>query len=272
MSIGNLTVRAGGITFRGQDGPISGLGWFLTPAVKGLWATGAGTSREKKARQGAHGTVAARGWKDGRVVTLPGYAAAKSMTKRLRMADELGAVLANGFEEPFWADLPDGTTREYIGGVADTDWEDLPVVDGDVAIAKFQIQLYCSNPRAYGDERVFSQDSPGLLEVFNRGTFEARPVVQIRADEPMGGYQLKLFSEAGLPIGNLRMAGITPGQAVSVDMASGRVALNGIPTTGLIVSGDRWHIPPGERCTVMLERSGTIGPGRLTVLFRDTFI
>ncbi|WP_424462877.1 hypothetical protein [Pseudoclavibacter helvolus] len=184
------------------------------------------------------------------------------------MADQLAACMAEGFEEPFWADLPDGSTREYVGGLAaDPDWDD--GVDG--LTAKYQIQFFCSDPRSYGERRSFTQAAPGLLEVFNRGTFEARPVVSMTATAAMAGYQFKLFDGAR-QLGNLRMNGIASGQTVAVDMASGRTTLNGVPTGGLIHSGDRWGVPPGRVLQVMLERNGEIGAGRLAVVTRDTFI
>lgn len=184
------------------------------------------------------------------------------------MADQLAACMAEGFEEPFWADLPDGSTREYVGGLAaDPDWDD--GLDG--LTAKFQIQFFCSDPRAYGERRSFTQSAPGLLEVFNRGTFEARPVVSMTSTAAMAGYQFKIF-DGTTQLGNLRMNGVTTGQTVSVDMASGRTTLNGVPTGGLIHSGDRWGVPPGLKYQVMLEREGAIGAGRLTVTHRDTFI
>ncbi|PPG39470.1 hypothetical protein [Pseudoclavibacter sp. RFBA6] len=269
-AIGDLIVRTGGLTFRGQPGPRRELGFIIEPGgAKGLTGGGVGVSRSKAARSGAHGTFAARGWRDGRTITLSGEAVAESPTGRAKLADQLGGLMADGLDETIEADLEDGTTRSYVGGLATSpDWVENP----DGRSARFQVQIWCPDVYSYGERRVFTQASPGVLEVFQRGNQPARPVVKMTATAAMAGYQLKIFHPNGTQLGNLRMHAIANGHTVAVDMASGRVTLNGAPTGQLVYSGNVWRIPPGGVYRVMLEKDGEIGQGRLEVTVPDTFI
>ncbi|VXB32686.1 phage tail domain-containing protein [Pseudoclavibacter sp. 8L] len=267
--IGSLTIRAGGIAFRGHPGATPDHGFFIVrEGVTGLNGAGVGIERESARRQGAHGTLYARGWRDGRMITIRGLAVARSMAELAKMADQFAGCLADGYDAPIVATLYDGTTREYFGGLASTpEWQEL---SGGFK-ASFLIQFWCGDPRAYGERRAFTQSTPGPLEVYNRGNFEARPVVSALATAAMGGYQFKLF-DGTEQLGNLRMNAIATGHLVAVDMASGRCTLNGVPTNGLIYSGDRWHIPYGRSYDVVLESGGVTGSALLGVTFRDPFI
>ncbi|WP_394254702.1 phage tail family protein [Pseudoclavibacter helvolus] len=267
--LGEITVRAGGIAFRGHPGTAPDRGFFiLREGVTGLVGAGVGIDREQSRRQGAHGTLYARGWRDGRTISISGLAVARDAFEFRKMADQFASCLADGYDAPIVAKLPDGEVREYFGGLASApEWNEL--VGG--LMARFLIQFWCPDPRAYGTRRSFSRMTPGLLDVYNRGNFEARPVASALTTAAMDGFQFKLFDGAR-QLGNLRMNGLPAGQLVAVDMASGRCTLNGVPTNGLIHSGNSWHIPPQKSFQVMLERSGAIAPALPGVTFRDPFM
>lgn len=210
--------------------------------------------REQTTRPGAHGAFNAPGYLDARVIGMSGHIIAPTPEQLLNMARRLTGLLADGSTGRLDL-LGEREVHLQVGLAAQTM---VTVRGNDPRVADFQIQLWAPDPRMYGEVNQFTAGQVA----FHRGNFPATPVIELTgaaSGNTVNGPAGKAFTIT---------QGRTAGQTHRIDLASGRVYLNGALQLGVVSRGDLWTVPPGlPGVTHTLT-----GSGAMKVILPDTFV
>jgi hypothetical protein len=253
----DLFVRSGGVEFHGQPNE-SGVGFFIDPdGLEGL-DDGVSSKGRSVERPQAHGDFDVPGFLDSRIVSLSGWCIADSAERLAFLGSQLTGWLAEGSS---------AVTFNHMGRVlwgtarrAPSTAPKFKVNGYDSLEARFQVQLKFANPRLFGESRGFF---PTTQLLFNYGNFPATPVYRITGDMP-GGYTV--FGPAGKTFSVTRP--LTGAEVHTIDMADGRLRVNGVVVFGGIgATADTWAAPGGGSAPVAVSAGAAI-TGRIS----DTYV
>lgn len=210
--------------------------------------------REQVARPGAHGAFSLPGHLDARVVTMAGHVLAPSPEMLLHMVRRLTGLLADGGTESLSV-LGEREVHLKVGLAAQTA---VTVRGNDPRVADFQLQLWAPDPRMYGEAHEFVSGQTA----YHRGNFPATPVIELAG--AASGNTITGPAGKAFTITQSRAAG----QTHRIDLATGRVYLNGVLQLGVVSRGDLWTVPPGLPGVVHT----LTGSGTMKVILPDTFV
>lgn len=249
---GGLKVTIAGQDFFGQDMH----DFVIGPGGFEGWDDGVDMRLEKTARPQAHGSFDLPGFQDARTVAISGTAFADS-NRRLRwLRNRLTGLLAGG-----------ESRRIQVDRDGDVQWADCRLAaktmfteHGGSDVADFQIQLWCPDPRKFGELHAFDVAPGTAAQAFHRGNYDATPVVQVNG--PLtGGFTITHPNGQYTALGDLGA-----GSWIRVDFNTGRLRLNGNDRSDLVTRADVCKVAPGSLTQFTLSN----GSGYVEVL--DTFI
>lgn len=225
--------------------------WFTT-GVEG-WAEPPAPKGNEVERERADGDYWLPSFYSARTPTIDGtllagsHSAAIEGMSALNAAASLGGAVLSVMEDGrySWA------RARYAG--LDYTWTTFTAV-------RYQLRLKCPDPRKFGEQRRFDVTPGSPAQAFHRGNYAARPIIQINGPFT-GGVTITHPAGQFVFLGDLAAGGW-----VRVDMATGRLKLNGNDRSDLIVRADLFTILPGVVAQVSVNR----GVGYVEVL--DTFI
>lgn len=229
------------------------------------WNDGVDSRRNSAARQQAHGDFDVPAFLAGRTVRMAGHAIARNLGELGLQQGIVTGLLADGgsspvraveFGRPQWANARRGESAPLF------------VPDGGQPWADFEIDLWCADPRKFGDdERTTSGAEYVSFSPYQMGNFPATPVYTVEGSMA-SGYQItgpdsKVFRVT---------RPLVSGAPHEIDMATGLLSIGGAVIVGGVEFGDTWTVLPGVRATSRLAPIGGVGSGLLTATVRDTFV
>lgn len=249
---------------------------FDTPTVR----------RDTTARAISHGAFPERGYYDARTLTITGYAFAQSGRELQTLRDAVVRATDPQKEQPVTVSTRyEERTYTSMGGT-------LTWLRQTDTRARFKIDMYCPDPRAYGEwqeallyssdrERfgldfpmdfpaVFSHTlaSPPSTPMRNNGNTVAYPIYRVQADTD--GFTIKDGSRT------LTFSGHTDESSeVIIDTATGQVTIGGSDRSYLLTQRDWITVPPNSEIQPTVDfQAGPDDEGdmKITVSFRDTYI
>jgi len=252
-----LKVNVAGLDFYGQGRR----GLVIEPKGFKGWDDGVDMRLENTARPGAHGSFNLPVFQDARTVVLTGSAVADSSRELRQIGDRLTGLLAGG-----------GVGRVQVERDGDVQWADCRLAAktmfeevGEQGAASFQVQLWCPDPRKFGNARDFVRTN-GTVSVFHRGNFDALPTVTVRGSAA-NGYRLN--GPGGLQYKVTRA--LVSGIPHRIEFTDGRLRVNGTVVATGADSADVWPVPPGQSVDFDINvLSG--GTAEATITVTDTYI
>lgn len=245
--------RIGGISF--VDWPADHHGdWFVLDqdGIQSVWG-GVDVRRDDVPRPAAHGAFNLPGFLAPRVIPVSGHMSSRSAEGLEHMQSRLGGLLADG-----------GLSRLVVEGPLGSRWCDVGLASAtqitqlDATTARFLVTLWAADPRMYGAVGEFAAGEVAI----NRGNFPATPILELTGastGNTINGPAGRAFTIT---------QGRSAGQVHRIDLATGRVYLNGGLQLGVVSRGDLWTVPPG-----MPGVTHTLsGSGSLKVLVPETFV
>ncbi|MET3349648.1 UNVERIFIED_ORG: hypothetical protein ABID57_001320 [Arthrobacter sp. UYEF1] len=226
------------------------------------WDDGVAMKGGKVDRPQAHGSFTLPRFQESRTITATGIILATNALEQELAGNRISGLLAHG-----------GTGRIQVKKAGRITWADASLDGTSVDPRRgsfksdYQIQLWCPDPRKFGDlnSEAFGTGAPAGAH--HRGNAAAAPVVTV--DGPvLGGYTItgpagELYTVAGdLPSGTVH----------TIDMNDGLLRVNGSISAGVgkVTTADVFAILPGQKATVSIAAfSGNVS-GHVTVL--DTYI
>ena len=246
-----LRVRIGGLVFESWPSNYDRC-FLITPEGWTGWDDGVEVRRDSAERPVSHGAFDSPGYLGSRVVSITGTILASSTGELAHMVQQLKGVLADG-----------GVGRLEVDDDSGTRWCDVRLgAQPRVAVAtggleaEFQIQFWAPDPRTYGRTKTFTG---GASQVLHYGNFPAVPEVTVVG--PVTGPYTVASQGRSFTV----TQSLTSGQSHRIDMSTGWVYRNGVLQTGVVSSGQKFTVPPGQRVAVT-------GPASMTVSVVDTFI
>ncbi|QSZ49414.1 hypothetical protein [Arthrobacter sp. D5-1] len=256
-----LYVVVDGLEFHGRPG----LGPF-TITKDGLdgWTDSVPLRGEKLAWPQGHGSLVLPRYQESRSVTITGAILGKNLADREIQMNTLSGLLAYGQL---------GRVQVTKGGL--TQWTDasrdslsIDEIRGSNN-AVFQLQLWCPDPRKFGEPRGPFVASVGsnALNVHHKGNAGATAVFEVAGNMP-GGYILTIKGQVFTVTQPL-----IPGQPHTVDYGDGRVRINGAVIHGGIGYGFTPLVTPGLPTAVSIApRPPFAGTATATLTLFDTYI
>lgn len=256
VSIGNVKP----VGFVGHA-PHDGEGYVIDPEGFQGWDDGTDVRRDEQAIPSGHGSFDVPGYLSPRVVSLSGNAIADSPQRLDWLRDQLTGLLAHGDSARIQAEHQGKILWSTCRLASKTKF----VTSGaDPTTAAFQIQLWCPNPRKYGDTRAFASGAAA----FHYGNFKASPIIVVT---PVGAGMPSGYTING-PSGRKYTvsAALTAGHTHVIDMATGLIRVDGVVTAGIVTQPDTWSIPSGQQVTMTLVPVS--GAGTMTAEVVDTYV
>lgn len=249
----HTSVKVGPLEFQGW----AANGFLISPNGITGWDNAPSSRRTDAVRVGGHGSFGTSSLLNGRLVTIAGNVLAESEPELLHFLDLLAA-------------MPVRKHRMTVQDVRGSRWCDV-VVEGEPQVsrtggdreAEYQVSFFASNPRKFGEQRVFTSTGSSV-PAFHYGNFDADPVFEVSGF--VNGYRI-----TG-PGGDFTVSGPRPSGAVDVvDFSTGLLTRDGVPLTRAVTSAKLWTVGPGERVSWRVQpvRSGS---GSARLLLTDTFI
>jgi hypothetical protein len=236
-------------------------GFFFGPEGFNGWTDGAGVRRSETPIAGGIGSFDIPPLAGSRYLPWTGLARASSMKKLGQLSDELSGLLIDGSEAEV-AVYHLGSTRTAMARLAD---QSLFVADGKSgpkgeARARFSLQLFCADPRKFGETRSFAAGE----EAFHDGNYIASPVLRVYGTG-VSGYTI------GGPDGrSLKVTHpIVQGHHHFIDTATRRLTVDGAVIFNA-VTGTPWGIPPYQ--SVVHTLSVLSGSATLSVPVAETWM
>ena len=252
-------VRVGGLVF--EEAP-ENLDEAYVIAPQGLsgWFEGIAVRNEDVPRPNAHGSFDAPTFAAARVPAIEGNIIAPSAEILDRMRLALTGILGVGRKGRMVVDGPTGATWADVRRVGQPQLGEATTGTEST----FQVQFWAPNPRRYGDVQTTIMSTAATA--FHRGNFEAHAIVEVTGWMP-GGYTLPG------PNGEQFVVKQDPNGATHrIDMATGRLYLNGVLQIGQVARAETWTIPPGAQIVHTITPAAVTGQGFLRVLTTDTYI
>lgn len=196
--------------------------------------------------------------RDPRIITINGTVHARSMWELGHFEDLLRDCLIGKTETaPFvWREY--GRTRwcqvrRYRG------WA-FTRIDG-TGLATFTARFRAPSQLIFGDETTYGPATS--VEVVNRGTFAAYPVIEVTGSMPSG------YSITSNGRSYVVAQGLSAGQTHTVDMRNGVLLRNGVAQVGAVTAPRKLLSPTGRRTFTLDPVSGS---GLMTLTHRDTYV
>lgn len=252
----DVTARINQVLFRSRE-PDTGDrdGFYIDDDGFEGWNDGSDIRRDETDRPQGHGSFDVPGFLSARVVSLSGTCWADTHQKLMWFRSQLTGLLADGAAGQIVVE-EGGQTRWATCRLATR--TGFAVRSEDIRSAEYQIQVWCANPRQFGETREFA----GGIPAFHRGNFPAAPVhtvTGIGADYTINGPAGKQFTVT---------TPVTDGHPHTIDMATGFLEVDGAVVSGAVTQADVWSIPGGAQVTHTLT-----GPGlSLSTAVTDTYI
>lgn len=244
-----------GLDFFGDRGPlVIGADGFTG------WDEGVAMRQENVSRPGAHGSFSLPAYQDARVVSVSGNVVANSPADLAQWKNRLTGLLAGGQEGRIQVTRSWGAQWANCRLGAQTRFSER----GGTSTATFQIQLWCPDPRKYGNENKFGVTN-AVANAFHRGNYDAMALVRVTGAAPNG---YRITGPGGLQYRVERA--VTSGFPHQIDFNTGVLLVDGIPMSNR-GSADVWPVPPGQ--TVPFD-CNVINGGYIdaTVTVTDTYI
>jgi len=229
-------------------------GFELHPDGVDGWDSGSEIRRDEVARAIAHGSFDAPGFQTARVVIIPGRCVAPSLEKLGWYRSQLIGLLADGGSARVMVDEYGETQWATARLGARTRWKSF----GGAGYADFQLTLWCPDPRKFGSARTFGPASSVSAHHF--GNFPAAPVLTVEGT--VSGYTINGPDGKGFVV----TAALTSGHPHVIDMATGRLSIDGVVQVGAVSRAETWTVPPGQQVTM------SVTAGTLTAEVLDTYI
>lgn len=228
------------------------------------WDDGVDVRRDEVDRPwGSDGSFASSGNREGRIVSLSGVAITRSAEETAALGRRLLGVLARGGSGRLTVQSPGGRrfATAYLHG------RPRFVVDGlDPTAAKWSLQLWCPDPRKFGDRVPLRVTGPGeAQEIFHYGNYFAAPELIVRGSLPNG------YSVQGPGYTFVVGRAVTSSTPHRIDCATGLLRIGNAVQLGAITSGSGWVIAPGT-APVTHRLVPVSGTGTLETVLRDTDI
>ena len=251
-----LHVNVAGLDFFGDAGP-----FLLGPDGFEGWDEGVDMRLEKTGRPQAHGSFDLPGFQESRVVSLSGNVLADSPAQLSYLKERLLGVLAGGQSGRIQVARPWGTQWANCRLGARTRFTERGGKDS----ATFQMQLWCPDPRKFGELRTYVASVGSNVTAFHRGNYDAVPRLVVAGSMP-GGYVLTLRGQVFVVTEPL-----LSGQPHSIDYGDGRLRIGGSIVHGGLGYGFTPLVPPGN-VTALAIAPRTTGTATATLTLFDTYI
>lgn len=224
-------------------------GWDDTPGVR----------RDQTSRPGSHGDFEDKGYYEGRLVTISGFAVTNHARELHQLRDSFVRELQTPMElEPIWVMVTNGAGYRYMKATQGSGLSWVQVTD---TYAKWKLDLYAADPRQYGElkhSQVFSatQDTRGIdytigypLDwgtntaikspiLYNNGNSRSWPKFIVRGDLPSG------FSITNGGSKSVTFTGpVFSGSPVTIDMFDGTATVAGVDRSYQLSRRDWFFIP-----------------------------
>lgn len=255
---GALRVRIGDVDFFGQ-----GLHEFvISPDGFAGWDDGVDMRNNDVPRPQAHGSYDGPGYLSARVVSISGRAIADSNARLRWLRNKLTGLLAAGDTVRMQVDRDGEMTWAYCRLASKTKFDEL----GGQNVADFQIQLWCPDPRKFGETRTYTATvGANANGVRHYGNFSATPMFTVAGSMP-GGYVLTIM---GL---NFYVTWpLVSGQPHSINYADGQLWVDGIQIHGGLGITNTPDVPSGYATALGIVPL-TTGTATATLSLVDTFI
>jgi hypothetical protein len=252
-----LRVTIAGLDFYGQGSD----GFIISPDGFSGWDDGVDMRLENTARPGAHGSFNLPVFQDARTVSISGNAFADSGRELDALSDRFTGLLAGGQVGRIQVE------KRGVGRWTDCRLAAKPMFTevGGQDCASFQIQVWCPDPRKFGESKTIAVDTGSPISVFHRGNYNAMPSFIVRGDMP-GGWTLTVNGW------NYTVTKpLVSGAPHRVDYNNGRLYVNGTLSQGNLGNTNTTPIPPGQSVGVGLYPV-TTGTGSADMTITDTYI
>lgn len=242
-NLNDLRVNVAGLDFFGDDfGP-----FVIEPNGWTGWDGGVDMRFEKVARPGAHGSFRLPSFQDSRLISISGNILADSPQKLEYLKNRITGILAGGQSGRIQVSRPWGTT-----------WADCQLVKtvvterGSDSSATFQMQLWCPDPRKFGDLQKFTMPAGATAQVFHRGNYAATPYITVTGSMP--GYTLTI-NGANYAVS----VPLVSGTPHVINYNDGHLRINGSIVQNSIGNTNLTTIPPGTvvACALYATSGGT---------------
>lgn len=263
------------------------LGWVpdssnvLTGQIVG-WHGSAPMKRNKSPRLGAHGTYSERGWKDERLIIVPGAFVGSSRASAAAALDQLAGYLGDGLDGTFEvndANLGLRWANVYLAdGGFDPKWK-------SAKSFTYDLHLVATDPRKYGTKISVPNTGipvldgglqteplmgnigtdvldfgtagyPGTATLTNIGTADTGPVHTITGTNVPGFTITEVITQRRLVFTDT----IQAGQTLVINTDDGSVMLDGYASRRAKLTVAQWtRLGPGQTGTWLFESPGSTG-------------
>lgn len=258
-----LNVMVGGVAFRGAPTLAWGAEYGLFLGKDGIsgWFGGVSAKSGSVPREDKHGNFSLPTFKEGRMLTLSGYAWARSFMEMQSLADRVSGLGCDGQELRVVVSAG-GETRWVDGRVISADFE---WGKGSVLQAKFQVIIRCDDPRKYGNLATFTSTGSSV-QSFHRGNAIASPVFEVTGFT--SGW--RLVGPGGV---SYTVQGPKAHETVDrLDFSDGSLTRGGTRLAGAVTSARTWGVPPGQNVSWRIEGIGGVGSGTAVMYLPDTWL
>lgn len=245
-----LRVRVGALTFEGY----ATKGLLISPDGFSGWDSGTDSKGQTFSREDSHGDYDLPVYRQSRIVSISGQALADSDAELVHLGSRLTGLGSSGDVVRLVVDHHGSTTWADARVVSQTQWDER----GGHAVADYQIQFKCADPRKFAETRAFASGEPA----FHYGNFPATPQLTISGTSS-SGYTVNGPNGKRVVVTRALVAG----SPHTYDMDTGLLRVNGVLVYGGVSVADTWSIPGGTRVTHTLS-----GPGTLSVKVTDAYV
>lgn len=255
---GDLRIRIGNVDFFGQ-----GLRELVIEpdGFKG-WDDGVDMRISDTPFPQAHGSMNMPGYQSARTISISGKAIGDSNARLRWLRNKVTGILAGGGEGRIQVDRDGEMTWADCRLASKTKFDER----GGTDTADFQIQLWCPDPRKYGETRTWAASvGSNAGGIFHRGNYDATPRFVVSGSMP-GGYTLTIKGQ----VFNVTQP-LVSGQPHSIDYGDGRLRIGGAIVHGGIGYGFTPLITPGV-ATALSIAPATTGTATATLTLTDTYI
>ncbi|RLP70866.1 hypothetical protein D9V30_00055 [Mycetocola reblochoni] len=255
-----LMVRVGGVDFVGATRPDDWRkgAFLITRAGLDGWEDGVDVRQQAVEYSMSNGSYDLAPRLASRVVQVTGKALAPDPVTLGWMRSKLSGLGARGEQMSVEVTMNGCTSWARCRLGAKPQFTDTGRRSG-VCEGDFVVQLWCPDPRKFGERKVFSGRS---VQVFHRGNFDASPTIQVRG-ALSGGYTVSSSDGRTFRV----TEALTSSQVHTINTSTGVLRVDGSAVFGSVTSADLLKVAPGTTPTFTVTSGAT-----LTVPVYDTFI